>query len=128
MTARSKVAVLYTTPETVLQDYQRLFELAGGAAALQPGAGASGWHSGAVAANAGKAAAVGAGKGLAAALPGVLTAWVSYALFLIGARFLAASDAAAPVQAGGCRRGRRSSAVSADPVAWRAAARQQLTF
>jgi ABC-2 type transport system permease protein len=32
------------------------------------------------------------GKGLAAALPGVLTAWVSYVLFLIGARFLAVSD------------------------------------
>jgi ABC-2 type transport system permease protein len=28
------------------------------------------------------------GKGLAAALPGILTAWVSYAIFLIGARFL----------------------------------------
>lgn len=36
MTTRSKVAVLYTRPETVLQDYQRLFELAGGPAALQP--------------------------------------------------------------------------------------------
>ena len=34
---KSKVAFLYTTPETVLEDYQRLFELAGGAAALQPG-------------------------------------------------------------------------------------------
>ena len=34
MTARSKVAVLYTQPDTVLQDYQRLFELAGGAKAL----------------------------------------------------------------------------------------------
>src|SRR5512136_2880132 len=32
----SKVAVLYTQPETVIQDYQQLFELAGGAAALQP--------------------------------------------------------------------------------------------
>jgi len=37
MTALSKVAVLYTQPETVLADYQRLFELAGGAGALQPG-------------------------------------------------------------------------------------------
>jgi uncharacterized protein (DUF362 family) len=34
MTTRSKVAVLRTQPETVLQDYQRLFELAGGAKAL----------------------------------------------------------------------------------------------
>lgn len=32
------------------------------------------------------------GKGLAAALPGILTAWVSYAVFLVGARFLASSD------------------------------------
>ncbi len=32
----SKVAVLHTQPETVLQDYQRLFELAGGAQALKP--------------------------------------------------------------------------------------------
>jgi len=31
------VAVLRTQPETVLQDYQRVFELAGGAAALAPG-------------------------------------------------------------------------------------------
>lgn len=30
MTARAQVAVLRTRPETVLQDYQRLFELAGG--------------------------------------------------------------------------------------------------
>jgi uncharacterized protein (DUF362 family) len=37
MTANSEVAVLYTQPETVLQDYQRLFELTGGARALQPG-------------------------------------------------------------------------------------------
>jgi len=37
MTTRSQVAILYTTPETVLQDYQRLFDLAGGAQALQPG-------------------------------------------------------------------------------------------
>jgi uncharacterized protein (DUF362 family) len=36
MTVRSKVAALYTQPETVLEDYQRLFELAGGADALQP--------------------------------------------------------------------------------------------
>jgi hypothetical protein len=36
MTARSKVAVLRTQPESVLQDYQRLFELAGGAQALDP--------------------------------------------------------------------------------------------
>src|SRR5512142_1102826 len=36
MTVKSKVAVLYTRPETVLQDYQRLFELAGGKDALQP--------------------------------------------------------------------------------------------
>lgn len=36
MTTKSTVAVLYTKPETVLQDYQRLFELAGGAQALQP--------------------------------------------------------------------------------------------
>src|SRR5512142_2025148 len=36
MTVKSKVAVLYTRPETVLQDYQRLFELAGGRNALQP--------------------------------------------------------------------------------------------
>lgn len=35
MTTKSTVAVLYTKPETVLQDYQRLFELAGGAQALQ---------------------------------------------------------------------------------------------
>jgi uncharacterized protein (DUF362 family) len=35
---KSTVAVIYTTPETVLGDYQRLFELAGGAHALQPGA------------------------------------------------------------------------------------------
>ncbi|MGD9145252.1 MAG: DUF362 domain-containing protein [Anaerolineae bacterium] len=37
MTTNSRVAVLYTRPETVLQDYWRLFELAGGAEALQPG-------------------------------------------------------------------------------------------
>ncbi len=34
MTPRAKVAVLYTQPETVLADYQRLFELAGGAETL----------------------------------------------------------------------------------------------
>ncbi len=38
MTTRSKVAVLYTRPETVLRDYQRLFELAGVANALSPAA------------------------------------------------------------------------------------------
>jgi uncharacterized protein (DUF362 family) len=37
MTTRAQVAVLRTQPETVLQDYQRLFELAGGARALDPG-------------------------------------------------------------------------------------------
>ena len=36
-TSRPVVAALYTRPETVIQDYQRLFELAGGAEALQPG-------------------------------------------------------------------------------------------
>ena len=36
MTTKSQVAVLYTQPETVLRDYQRLFELAGGAEALRP--------------------------------------------------------------------------------------------
>jgi uncharacterized protein (DUF362 family) len=36
MTIKSTVAVLYTQPDTVLQDYQRLFDLAGGAGALQP--------------------------------------------------------------------------------------------
>ena len=36
MTTKSTVAVLYTKPDTVLQDYQRLFELVGGAQALQP--------------------------------------------------------------------------------------------
>ena len=38
MMTRSRVAILYTRPETVIQDTQRLFELAGGADALQPGA------------------------------------------------------------------------------------------
>jgi uncharacterized protein (DUF362 family) len=33
----AKVAVLFTKPETVLDDYQRLFELAGGKQALAPG-------------------------------------------------------------------------------------------
>lgn len=32
------------------------------------------------------------GKGLAAALPGVVTVWLCYALFLVGARLLVASD------------------------------------
>jgi uncharacterized protein (DUF362 family) len=35
--AKARVAALYTRPETVLDDYQRLFELAGGAAALASG-------------------------------------------------------------------------------------------
>ncbi|MGC9396700.1 MAG: DUF362 domain-containing protein [Anaerolineae bacterium] len=38
MTQKTKVAVLYTQPETVLQDYQRLFTLAGGVEALDPAA------------------------------------------------------------------------------------------
>ena len=38
MTQRAKVAVLYTRPETVLEDYQRLFALADGADALDPAA------------------------------------------------------------------------------------------
>ncbi len=38
MTTRSKVAVLRTQPGTVLEDYQRLFELAGGAESLDPNA------------------------------------------------------------------------------------------
>jgi uncharacterized protein (DUF362 family) len=38
MTTRSVVAVLRTQPETVLPDYGRLFELAGGAASLDPAA------------------------------------------------------------------------------------------
>jgi uncharacterized protein (DUF362 family) len=37
MTSKSTVAALYTRPETVLQDYQRLFELAGVDQALQAG-------------------------------------------------------------------------------------------
>jgi uncharacterized protein (DUF362 family) len=36
MHSRSKVAVLRTRPETVLEDYQRLFEMAGGAEVLDP--------------------------------------------------------------------------------------------
>ena len=36
MPTKSKVAVLFTKPETVLQDYQRLFELAEGPVALDP--------------------------------------------------------------------------------------------
>src|SRR5512146_607556 len=38
MTTRSTVAVLRTRPETVLADYQRLFDLAGGKQALDPSA------------------------------------------------------------------------------------------
>ena len=38
MPARSKVVVLRTQPETVLEDYQRLFELAGGDETLDAGA------------------------------------------------------------------------------------------
>jgi hypothetical protein len=36
MTTKSIVAVLYTQPETVLEDYQRLCDLAGLAEALDP--------------------------------------------------------------------------------------------
>lgn len=36
MASRARVAVLRTQPDTVLQDYQRLFDLADGAAALAP--------------------------------------------------------------------------------------------
>jgi uncharacterized protein (DUF362 family) len=35
MAAKSRVAVLFTRPETVIHDYQRLFELAGGSEILQ---------------------------------------------------------------------------------------------
>jgi uncharacterized protein (DUF362 family) len=35
--AKAKVAVLRTTPETVINDYARLFDLAGASSALQPG-------------------------------------------------------------------------------------------
>ena len=38
MTRPTQVAVLRTKPQTVLEDYQRLFDLAGGAQALAPGA------------------------------------------------------------------------------------------
>ncbi|HEX9013123.1 MAG TPA: DUF362 domain-containing protein, partial [Anaerolineaceae bacterium] len=38
MAAKPIVAAIFTRPETVLADYQRLFELAGGARALDPGA------------------------------------------------------------------------------------------
>jgi len=38
MPTRSVVAALHTTPETILQDYQRLFALAGGPRALAAGA------------------------------------------------------------------------------------------
>jgi uncharacterized protein (DUF362 family) len=37
MPSRSRVAVLFTQPETVLADHQRLFDLAGAATALAPG-------------------------------------------------------------------------------------------
>jgi hypothetical protein len=37
MSKKSKVAVLRTQPKTVIQDYQRLFELADGANGLQRG-------------------------------------------------------------------------------------------
>jgi len=37
MTTRAKVAAIRTRPETVLQDYVRLFDIAGGAQALNPG-------------------------------------------------------------------------------------------
>jgi uncharacterized protein (DUF362 family) len=37
MSPKATVAVIRTSPETVLDDYQRLFDLAGGAQALQPG-------------------------------------------------------------------------------------------
>ncbi|MBI5034918.1 MAG: DUF362 domain-containing protein [Chloroflexi bacterium] len=36
MSNKARVAILRTTPETVLQDYERLFELGGGKAALAP--------------------------------------------------------------------------------------------
>ena len=35
MSSRSKVAVLFTRPETAIEDHRRLFDLAGGAEALQ---------------------------------------------------------------------------------------------
>jgi uncharacterized protein (DUF362 family) len=37
MTIKSQVAVLFTSPDSVLEDYERLFALAGGKTALQPG-------------------------------------------------------------------------------------------
>jgi uncharacterized protein (DUF362 family) len=37
MPSRALVAVLHTQPDTILEDYQRLFDLAGGAQALVPG-------------------------------------------------------------------------------------------
>ena len=37
MSVKSKVAVLRTSPETVLRDFERLFELADGRHALRPG-------------------------------------------------------------------------------------------
>ncbi len=37
MAVKSRVAVLRTQPESILHDYDRLFELAGGKASLQPG-------------------------------------------------------------------------------------------
>ena len=37
MAKKSVVAVLRTKPETILADYQRLFKLAGGKQALDPG-------------------------------------------------------------------------------------------
>ena len=37
MTTRAKVAVLFTRPETVLDDHRRLFEMAGGPQCLAPG-------------------------------------------------------------------------------------------
>jgi uncharacterized protein (DUF362 family) len=37
MAVKSRVAILRTQPESILQDYDRLFQLAGGKASLQPG-------------------------------------------------------------------------------------------
>jgi len=37
MGSRARVAILRTTPDTALNDYQRLFELGGGRTALRPG-------------------------------------------------------------------------------------------
>ena len=36
MSNRSKVAVLFTQPETILEDYERLLDLAGAQEALDP--------------------------------------------------------------------------------------------